>query len=145
MAKRLSSIVTPFCKFTPFVLTGYTLLRVTGSALLRESIKLEDVKVVGGALLLFTLWYLGTFRWKNVYLEDDGLRVSNYFKSIDIPLSNIKDINASSWWGWQPQTIILRLYSPTEFGTKIIFVPRYLKFGDDAPFEKLRKIKPTSF
>src|SRR5215475_8397545 len=144
MTERLSSIFTPFWKFAPFVLMAYTLLRVMGRAVLSVTINLEDVWFIGFALVWSAFWYLGTFRWKSVYLEDEGLRVSNYIKSIDIPLSNIKDVNGSSWLGWQPQTVTLTLYSPTEFGAKIVFVPRSIGSGVQKLVEEVRKAKSIS-
>src|SRR3954464_4651449 len=99
MKKQLSSIVTPFYKVVPFVVGIYFLF-----------LAITEFNRFGIAAVLFlclwcTIWYLGTHRWKSVYLEDDTLRVSNYIKRITIPVREIEQVRASSWWGRQPRTI----------------------------------------
>ena len=64
-----------------------------------------------------------------MYLKGDALSVSNYLKRIEIPLANLESVEASSWWGWQPRTITVRLKSATEFGKSIVFVPRFGGYG----------------
>ena len=63
-----------------------------------------DFSKVGKLGLLFLVaicgvWYLLTFDWKSVYLNEGQLTVSNFRKSIEIPLSNIDVVEASSWGG----------------------------------------------
>ncbi len=92
------------------------------------------------SVLWCSIWNLVTFRWKSVYLKNDALSVSNYLRKIEIPLSNIESVKASSWWGWQPRTITVRLKFPSEFGEKIVFVPRGGGFGADEAADELRHL-----
>ena len=96
-------------------------------------------------LFFFLLWcgvfYALTYRWKNVHLQDQTLRVSNYIKRINIPVSSIKDVKASSRWGGQPRTIKITLWKDTAFGKTIIFVPRLLGFAASQTEQELRQAK----
>lgn len=51
------------------------------------------------------------------------LLVSNYLKTVEVPISDIVKVEGSSFWGWQPQTVTLKLKSTSLFGDEIIFVP----------------------
>jgi len=118
MKRRLSSIITPFYKVLPFLLVPYGLFWL-----------IYDFRIasLGGIILYFLVcaaWYFFTFRWKSVYLKGEVLSVSNYLKKLEIPLANLESVDASSWWGSYPRTITIRLKSPSEFGDRIIFVPR---------------------
>jgi hypothetical protein len=128
MKKRLSSIITPFYKVIPFIFVPYGLFWL-----------IYDFRSATlGAIIFFffwcAIWFLLTFRWKSVYLGGGSLSVSNYLKRIEIPLANVESVDASSWWGWQPRTVTVRLKSATEFGESIVFVPRLggLEAGDIA-------------
>lgn len=70
------------------------------------------------------VWFLLTRRWKSVYLEGNVLSVSNYVRGVKISLTEVDNVEASSWWGRQPRTVTVRLKSATEFGDSIVFVPR---------------------
>jgi len=64
---------------------------------------------------------------KAVSVDDDFLYVSNYIKEISIPLSNIEDVTENKWINIHPVTIHLK--SPSEFGDKIIFMPKVRVFA----------------
>ena len=72
--------------------------------------------VFGGA---FAFWMLGGL--KSVYLKDSSLMISNYLKEIEIPLSNIAHVSKPENSSHQRVAIYLR--SPSEFGSKIVFMP----------------------
>lgn len=121
MKKRLSSILVPI----------YKLIFVFVLAVLADGIYwlFKDFGNTSKSALIFlfvfcAVWYLGTFRWKSIHLRGDTLVISNYLKKIAIPLSEVENVKASSFWGWQPQTITLTLKSESAFGKKIIYVPR---------------------
>lgn len=121
MKRRLSSIITPFYKAFPFLLVLYGLFWLIYDFQ-------ESVASLGGFILYFLVcavcWFF-TFRWKSVSLKGDVLSVSNYLKRREIPLANLERVDASSWWwGSNPRTITIRLKSPSEFGDRIVFVPR---------------------
>lgn len=135
MSDRLSSIITPVYKATPLVVAGYAYIKLI----------LNPSAVSIAALLFIILWcgifFLSTFRWKKVYLEVGALRVSDYFMSITVPLSEIAEVHASHWfWGWQPRTIKITLRQSTPFGRTIIFVPGYAGYGADQTAEELRRL-----
>lgn len=70
------------------------------------------------------VWYFLTGRWKSVRLNGGVLQISNYLKTIEVPVSDVVKIEGSSFWGWQPQTVMLKLKTASDFGDEIVFVPR---------------------
>lgn len=60
-------------------------------------------------------------RLKRVRLDQDLLRVSNYFREISIPLTDVTAVTESAWIHHHPVTIHVR--HATEFGTKLTFMP----------------------
>ena len=69
-------------------------------------------------------------RLKEVSVDDNFLYVSNYLKETAIPLSEIYDVTENMWLNIHPVTIHLK--SPSEFGDKILFMPksRFFAFFD---------------
>ncbi|HQR34411.1 MAG TPA: hypothetical protein PLK30_16850 [Blastocatellia bacterium] len=122
MKERLSSIVTPFYKSAPFVAGACFLVGAI------YNFSRVSVGVLMGAFIWCVIAYLATRRWKNVFLENDALYVSNFLKQIRLPLAEIQDVNVSSFWRWQPRTIKLNLKTETEFGRTIVFVPRFMGY-----------------
>ena len=70
----------------------------------------------------FSLWMLG--RLKSVYLEGDSLRVSNLFRTVLVPLTEVKKIDGPDWTSHRRISVLLK--SPTIFGKKIVFMPPIL-------------------
>ena len=95
--------------------------------------------VVGSAFL-----YWSCIRLKEVSVDDDFLYVSNYLKEISIPLSNIYDVTENVWINIHPVTI--HLSSPSEFGDKIIFMPktRFFALFSSHPVVKELKVLARS-
>jgi len=60
-------------------------------------------------------------RLKEVSVDQDLLYISNFLKEISIPLSEIRDVSQNH--RLNSQTVTIHLYSPSEFGDKIIFMP----------------------
>ena len=90
MKRRLSSILVPIYKFGFIFLVAYVLF-----------LAISDFRKMGilGLLSLLAVcgvWYLFTFDWKSVYVEDGRLLVSNFRKRIEIPLSNVDAVEPSS-------------------------------------------------
>ena len=132
MKRQLSSIITPFYKFVPYIVGSFGLF-----LLIFRNIRFS---VFLFFLLWSGVWYAFTYNWKSVYLKGDVLSVSNYLKRIEIPLSAVESVKASSWWGRQPRIITLRLKSASAFGEEIVFVPRFggLEAGEVA--DELRNL-----
>lgn len=97
------------------------------------------VLVVGSAFI-----YWSCIRLKEVSVDDDFLYVSNYLKEISIPLSNIYDVTENVWINIHPVTI--HLSSPSEFGDKIIFMPktRFFALFSSHPVVKELKVLARS-
>jgi hypothetical protein len=83
----------------------------------------------GGGWFFLFIWIAGStfilyfaIRLKDVSVDEEFLYVSNYLKTVKIPLSQIYDVTEIVWINIHPVTIHLR--SPSEFGTKIVFMPK---------------------
>ena len=90
------------------------------------------------ASLLFTAYVSWCFlRLKMVHMGSDGLRVSTFTKTIDIPLTNIESVTGNPLLGDWPITI--HLIAPCEFGSRIRFMPRqrFFIFGTHPVVDEL--------
>jgi hypothetical protein len=134
MKRRLSSILVPIYKLI--------FIFVSAEAIYWLFQDFSNVTKSGFIFLLVFcgVWYLLTFRWKSVYLKGNSLLVSNYLKTIDIPFAGIETVEASSFWGRQPQTITLTLKTKSAFGNKIIYVPRGLGLHAKPFADELRQM-----
>ena len=77
------------------------------------------------ASAVFVYW--SCVRLKEVSVDDQFLYVSNYLKEVSIPLSEIYDVTENKWINIHPVTIHLK--SPSEFGEKIVFMPKTRSFA----------------
>jgi hypothetical protein len=89
--------------------------------------------------VIFWSWSLGWVWWfasrlKWVSVDESFVYVAGFRKEIRIPLSEVERVEESSMQ--RPKQITLRLKSPSEFGSKVVFVPRQ-RF-----FESIRKGHP---
>ena len=73
----------------------------------------------------YLIWFAR--RLKFVSIDDDFLYVSKFRKQIQIPLTDIQRVKENFWAS--PKLITLTLNQPSEFGTKIVFVPTSLMFA----------------
>lgn len=80
------------------------------------------------------VWIVGSFfiywacaRLKRVRIKDSAIYVSNYLKEIRIPFDAVADVTENRWINIHPVTIHLR--SASEFGDRIIFMPKIRVFG----------------
>ena len=74
---------------------------------------------------IYLIWFAR--RLKFVSIDDDFLYVSKFRKQIQIPLTHIQQVKENFWAS--PKVITLTLNQPSEFGTKIVFVPTSLVFA----------------
>ena len=72
--------------------------------------------VCGG---LFLFWTCG--RLKRVAVSRDALIVSNYLRTIRVPVSRVTQVSASRLMS--PETIWLTFDPPTPFGRSVMFMP----------------------
>ena len=75
---------------------------------------------------------------KKVIINGDKLVVSNFLKTINIPISEISYIRENRVINIHPISIYLK--NPTDFGSKITFIPVsrwYLPFGTHPIYKEL--------
>ena len=92
------------------------------------------VWVAGSAFI-----YWSCMRLKEVSVDDDFLYVSNYLKEVSIPLSEIYDVTENLWLNIHPVTIHLK--SPSEFGDKIVFMPKTRAFAFFSSHPVVKELK----
>ena len=133
MERMLSSILVSIYKLVPAIPLAFAFYGI-----------LLDIRNLVQPGLIFlvawcAIWYLLTFRWKSVRLRGSTIVVSNYLKTVQVPVSDVRWIEGSSFWGWQPQTVTLSLKSPSAFGGEIVFVPKGGWLGARSFAESLRR------
>jgi hypothetical protein len=87
----------------------------------------------------FAVIYWSSIRLKDVSVDDNFLYVSNYLKEVVIPLSDIRDVTENRWINIHPVTIHLK--SPSEFGDKIIFMPKTRLFAFFSSHPVVKELK----
>ena len=70
--------------------------------------------------------YMTVMRYKKVSVDENFLYVSNYRKEIKISVSEIADVIETKWVRTRPVTIHLK--NDSEFGRKIVFMPKFNGF-----------------
>ena len=66
--------------------------------------------------------YWGCMRLKRVAIDGDALIISNYFKSVAVPLRELVDVTENRWINIHPVTLTFREATP--FGKKVVFMPK---------------------
>ena len=92
------------------------------------------------------LIYLVCVKIKKVQLEENSLIISNYIQSIEVDLSDVTSISGSILL--TPELVWFKLRSPTIFGQRIIFMPRFRFFGGFTKHpvvEELKAIVPGEY
>jgi len=89
--------------------------------------------VLGSALI-----YTGGIRLKRVWVESEFLYVSNYLRTVAIPLNRIWSVRESRWL--IPGVIKVTFRDPTPFGDRIYFKARWEFFRDNSAAVRLRKL-----
>jgi hypothetical protein len=83
--------------------------------------------LLGAWLLGSAFIYWSCVRLKRVRMDDDALYISNYQKEIRVLLRDVAAISENRWLNIHPVTI--ELSRPTEFGDRIVFMPKVRWFG----------------
>lgn len=74
------------------------------------------------ATVLGTLFlYWACMRLKVVKLEGSDLIISNYLRTVRVPLRDVESVSASLFMN--PELIWITFRQPTDFGSKIVFMP----------------------
>ena len=107
------------------VVLGITCIRL----LFQDNTKEQYVDIVTGiiycTIVLFVFLRLGV-TLKKVSIDGSELVISNYFKKIRVPLSQIHSVSTGSFFS--PMLIWITFKPPTAFGSKIKFMPRIANF-----------------
>jgi hypothetical protein len=134
MTKRLSSLSTPIYKSVHWVVVPLGIIAWF------RNLEHSDPKTILFLILFGAIWHLITRRWVNVYLEGGVLRVSKGPKTIRVPLVLVAQVKATSWWAGIPRRAVVTLRRRTEFGDKIIFVPRMLGYSTSETVAEIRAL-----
>ncbi len=137
MYQKLSSLQTVLMKFVYPVVFGivaaYNLisLAVSGNLNKMDFTSLWFFMLFGFAFFAFVYWTCVPL--KKIGVDDKFLYISNFREEVSVPLSYIKDVKEIVWLQHHPVTIYLK--TPTQFGDKIIFMPkfRFLAFYSSHP------------
>ncbi len=128
--RKLSSLQTPLTKIV-FPAAWISLFGFGTLSLFLGGFKGADDalkwKFLLGWLVGSAFIYWSCIRLKEVSVDDEYLYVSNYLKKARIPLSQIYDVTENVWLNIHPVTIHLK--TPSEFGDKIIFMPKSRLFA----------------
>ena len=66
---------------------------------------------------LIKFWWMPL---KRISIDTKYLYISNYFRTIKVPYSQIMDITENQWYN--PHLVWIHLYKTTDFGDKIMFM-----------------------
>ncbi len=110
----LSSNLTFFFKMCLIPLGGVTVISV---ALMEKS----EIEVILFGALYLAIWY-AFGRIKTVTVVDETLIISNYFKRVIVPRSEIEAVWEKPLGNIRP--IYIRFRNPTAFGRQIYFMPK---------------------
>ena len=72
------------------------------------------------------IWW-ACIRLKRVRMDDKALYISNYVTEIVVPLLNVAEVSENRWLNIHPITIAF--HADTEFGSRVVFVPKTRWFG----------------
>ncbi|MGA9997787.1 MAG: hypothetical protein WBP93_20395 [Pyrinomonadaceae bacterium] len=81
-----------------------------------------DPYILINLVYLSILFLRSAFRLKRVSIDGEHLYVTNFLKGVVIPLSEIEAVTGGKWY--RP-FLTIHLRHPTEFGKKIVFMPRH--------------------
>jgi len=96
-----------------------------------------------GFVAIFSM-YFTLMRYKKVSVDDEFLYVSNYLKETEIPVSDIAGVTEIKWIRTRPITIHLK--NDSEFGRKIVFMPKFNGFrifADNPIVAELKELSKT--
>ena len=86
---------------------------------------------------IFVFWCC--IRLKKVEVDEEGFYVSNYLKTITIPVHDLDDVSGSILL--TPELVWLKLKRKTEFGHRIVFMSHYRMFSGFNRHPLVRQLK----
>jgi hypothetical protein len=141
MRRQLSARLTILAKIIMpglwiFVWSLTTLMMFIG---LDERTQSPGFLFFGVGFASIVILYFTVMKYMKVAIDDRFLYVSNYLKEVSIPLSNIQDVTEIIWLRGHPVTIHLK--TPSEFGSKITFMPMSQGFKFFQPHPVVGELK----
>ncbi len=121
MEERLSSSLTFVQKF----LVNALWLGGGGFSLLLNK-RCDPIMPIFFLIIAAGLYWSGG-RVKKVERVGDVLRISNYFREIEVPLTEVESVSESRLM--RTTLISLTFRQPTLFGSTIVFIPKSTVFG----------------
>lgn len=144
MRRKISSKLTVFHKFVVpsisliWILQAYFTDAFAG--LNSFILEREIIFIVIITVAYLFLWF--HLRCKEVSIEGDFLYVSNFFKEIKIPFSEIEKI--TEFVLINPNPVTIHLKHPTRFGKKIIFMPTHQFFSFYSSHPIVRELRQSA-
>jgi len=99
----------------------------------------EKWVLLGFSLILTASNWL-YMRLKTIDVDDHNLYISNFTKEISLPLSEILNVTQNRWL--RGELVTIHLKSASEFGKKILFLPRFrfFPFGQHPVVRELKAL-----
>ncbi|SNT06203.1 hypothetical protein SAMN05421640_2217 [Ekhidna lutea] len=120
MKKLISSELTlTFKIFFPTVFGG-PLIYLT---IIFVDFQYYELVIVTSSLLgtVIIIFYSALLRLKSVSMDDQNFYISNHFRHIIVPITDLDKVTHS--WLWNIQPVTMHFNKKTEFGTSIKFMP----------------------
>jgi hypothetical protein len=132
--------------FTRFWIGGFVII-TTLMYVAPDIFEGDDVREIRHVFLLATLVgsvfiYWALARLKKVTLSGDSLIISNFKVEISVPFKDIERISGSILVS--PELAWLHFRQPTEFGTKVVFMPQIRWFGGFTVHPIVQELKELS-
>ena len=86
-----------------------------------------------------TFIYWACVRLKRVRMDETSLYISNYLREVQVPLRQVDAVTENCWLNIHPVTITFR--SATEFGDRVVFMPKVRWFGFWTPHPVVAEIE----
>ena len=80
---------------------------------------------LGGTVLIYLMW--GRIKKVSINPFNNMIYISNFIKEIEVPFENVTAISGSILL--VPELVFIKFKVPTEFGNKIIFMPKFRILG----------------
>jgi len=142
--RTISSSLTYLYKvlFVGFWIGGFTIV-TTLMYVAPDMFDGDDVRATRQAFLIATIVgstfiYWAIARLKTVAILGSSLIVSDHRRKVSVHVSNIERVSGSVLV--QPELAWLHFKQPTEFGTKVIFMPKTRFFGGFTPHPIVREL-----
>ena len=141
MRRTLSSLLTIPSKIISLVswviALGIALTMFFG---ISQSANQSEKWIFLGVLIIFTVATWFEIRLKTIDVDAHNLYISNFTKEISLPLSEILNVTQNRWL--RGELVTIHLKSPSEFGKKILFLPRsrFFPFGQHPVVRELKAL-----